>query len=120
MQLKSYDRRSSDAQTGPALSVIDELASGLKRAREQPVASADIGDVVSWGGLFGKVVDVSQMLTVVTLANLGVLKPIFGDANLLQCFPVYHFVAPADVKVVPVEYDDDKGVYVIKEKARKR
>jgi hypothetical protein len=121
MQLKSYDRRSSDAQTGPALSAIGKLASGLKRTREEPVAAgAAIGDVVSWGGLYGKVVDVGWMLTVVTLANnLGGLKPIFGDAHLLQCFPVYHFVASADVKVVPVEYDDDKGVYVIKEMARK-
>ncbi len=54
MQLKSYDRRSSDAQTGPALSAIGELASGLKRAREQPVASADIGDVVSWVAYLGR------------------------------------------------------------------
>ena len=40
---------------------------------------------------------------------------------MLQCFPVYHFVAPVEVKLVRVEYDyDDKGVYVIKEKAQKR
>ena len=66
-------------------------------------------------------VDVGRTLTVMTLANVdGLLKPIFGDPHLLQCFPVYHFVAPTGVKVLLVEYDDDKGVYVNKQKSRKR
>jgi hypothetical protein len=126
-QKKSYDRRSNDVQTNSALESINGLAGSLKkkRSKSEPENSIEMGDVVSWGKNFGKVVEIAgvggeKMLTVLTLLLVdSKLKPIFGDSTLLERNPVFHFIASAAVEVVDVDYDDTCDVYVIKQQRKK-